>query len=248
MQGFRQQKNALIWEQDHETVQIEPWGQDSLRVRATMGPEIRDDLPGALLEPAFTEAQIEIGAEHALVRNGAIAAEVSARGNLRFFNTATSGELLAGSPSHFPRPLARQFKPVWAAGFWQCKLRYRTQEELLSVAREHKRRGLPLSVIVADFFHWTMQGDWQFDPECWPDPAAMVHELEEMRIKLMVSIWPTVNALSPNFEEMQRRGLLVRTERGVPAHMPFTDTKPEGRVYVHYYDPTNPEARHFPTC
>ena len=42
--------------------------------------------------------------------------------------------------------------PEWALGFWQCKLRYRTQGELLEVAREHKRRGLPLSVIVIDSF------------------------------------------------------------------------------------------------
>ena len=40
--------------------------------------------------------------------------------------------------------------PEWAAGFWQCKLRYKTQDELLTVAREHKRRGLPMSVIVID--------------------------------------------------------------------------------------------------
>ena len=45
--------------------------------------------------------------------------------------------------------------PEWAAGFWQCKLRYATQDELLGVAREYKRRGLPLSVIVIDYFHWT---------------------------------------------------------------------------------------------
>jgi hypothetical protein len=50
MKGLRQQDHALICEVSHETVQIEPWGRDSLRVRATMGPEIRDDLPGALLE------------------------------------------------------------------------------------------------------------------------------------------------------------------------------------------------------
>ena len=36
--------------------------------------------------------------------------------------------------------------PEWAAGFWQCKLRYRTQDELLAVAREYKRRGLPIDV------------------------------------------------------------------------------------------------------
>ena len=32
--------------------------------------------------------------------------------------------------------------PEYGLGYWQCKLRYRTQEELLNVAREHKRRGL----------------------------------------------------------------------------------------------------------
>ena len=100
--------------------------------------------------------------------------------------------------------------PEWAAGFWQCKLRYASQDELLAVAREHKRRGLPLSVIVIDFFHWTSMGEWKFDPACWPDPPAMVRELDEMGVKVMVSIWPTVNPLSENYDEMERRGLLVR--------------------------------------
>ena len=83
--------------------------------------------------------------------------------------------------------------PEWAAGFWQCKLRYRTQDELLAVAREYKRRGLPISAIVCDFFHWTHLGDWKFDPKEWPDPAAMVRELEELGIKLVVCVWPSVS-------------------------------------------------------
>ncbi len=48
------------------------------------------------------------------------------------------------------------------------------------MAREYKSRGLPLSVIVIDFFHWTKMGDWKFDPECWPDPKAMAQELGDM--------------------------------------------------------------------
>ncbi len=368
MSGFRQQGNTLIWEQNHELVQIEPWGQDSLRVRATMGPYIRDDLPGALLSPAATSVQIEVAGENAVIRNGKLAAEVrlewdgmrSDSARIRFVHAVTNAELVAEAPSHFPKPPARGFKPVggdlfhvearfnaydderlyglgqhqhgrldqkgcvidlfqtntevgipfllssrgygllwhtpaigrvelgqnqtrwvaeaaaqmdywitagdtpaeimaryaevtghapmlpeWAAGFWQCKLRYRTQDELLSVAREYKRRGLPLSVIVVDFFHWSRQGDWQFDPVCWPDPAGMARELDELGVKVMVSIWPTVSTLSRNFEEMQRRGLLVRTERGVPALKSFREVGCEGIVYVHYYDPTNPEARRF---
>lgn len=135
--------------------------------------------------------------------------------------------------------------PDWAAGFWQCKLRYKTQKELLEVAREHKRRGLPMSVIVSDYFHWTMMGDWKFDPECWPDPKAMVDELESLGIKLMVSIWPTVNPDSENFDYLNDNNLLVRTERGLNRFVEFTDAGTDKKVISGLLDTTHPEARKF---
>ena len=58
--------------------------------------------------------------------------------------------------------------PKWAAGFWQCKCRYESQDILLNVAREYKRRGIPIDAIVIDFFHWTEQGDLKFDPKYCP--------------------------------------------------------------------------------
>ncbi len=128
--------------------------------------------------------------------------------------------------------------PDYATGFWQCKLRYQTQEELLEVAREYRRRGLPISVIVVDFFHWPLQGEWKFDPTYWPDPDAMIAELKEMGIELMVSIWPTVDYRSENFEEMKGRGLLIRVESGFPISMDF-----QGNTL--HYDATNPEAREY---
>ncbi|NLN41196.1 MAG: glycoside hydrolase family 31 protein, partial [Clostridiales bacterium] len=128
--------------------------------------------------------------------------------------------------------------PDFAMGFWQCKLRYQTQEELLEVAREYKRRGLPISVIVIDFFHWTMQGEWKFDPGYWPDPDAMIKELKEMGIELMVSIWPTVDHRSENYQEMLEKGYLIRTDRGHRIAMDF-----HGNTI--HFDPTNPGARKY---
>jgi alpha-D-xyloside xylohydrolase len=126
--------------------------------------------------------------------------------------------------------------PDYAMGFWQCKLRYRTQDELLGVAREYKRRGLPLSVIVADFFHWPNQGDWKFDMEYWPDPKAMVAELKAMGIELMVSIWPTVEESSENFKEMLAKGYLIRADRGnrqmLGGASLFDATHPGAREFV----------------
>jgi len=135
--------------------------------------------------------------------------------------------------------------PDFALGFWQCKLRYRTQEELLAVVREYKERGLPLAVIVSDYFHWRMMGDWAMDPRDWPDPAAMMKELKEMGVELMVSIWPTVNPSNPVYNDMAARGLLAQTVHGVLAHMAIADTTPEGVSMVAFYDATNPEARSY---
>ena len=135
--------------------------------------------------------------------------------------------------------------PEWAAGFWQCKLRYKTQEELLEVAREYKRRGLPLSVIVIDYFHWTMLGEWKFDPACWPDPAAMVKELGEMGVKVMVSVWPAVNLYSANYQKMSALGYLARSERGSQVQMFLYDTYPGREAPLTFYDATHPEARRY---
>ena len=357
---FRQCQNMLIWEMGQERMQLEPWGPNSLRVRGLVNGYAKDDSLSALLDPTPTTAVIAIDTHQASITNGALRAEISSLGTVRFVNVETSQELIAEIWQKFPQP-ERRFKsaggnlfktqikfksydgerlyglgqhkhgkldqkgcvidllqlnskvcipfllssrgygflwnnpgvgrvelgynhtrwiaeassqldywitvgdtpaqiveryvdatghapmlPEWAAGFWQCKLRYESQEELLSVARSYKERSLPLSVIVIDYFHWTRQGDWRFDPGDWPDPAAMVLELEEMGVKLMVSVWPTVNGSSVNFDEMRRRGWLIETNRGSPAHWILTDTDAPGLpAPVYFYDATNPAARAF---
>jgi alpha-D-xyloside xylohydrolase len=358
MHSLQQEEGGLVWRGRHETVRVEPWGADSLRLRATMAPEIRE-LPGALLAPAPAEATIELGGDGAVLRHGAIEAHIGGDGQVRFHRRGSDAPLLAEPPA-FSQPPVRHFQardgdlfhiaarfladpgerlyglgqhqhglldqkgcvidlvqrngevcipfllssrgygflwnnpavgrvelaangtrwvaeaarqidywitagegpaeilahyadatghapmlPAWAAGFWQSKLRYRSQEELLAVAHEYRRRSLPLSVLVIDFMHWTRMGEWRFDPAAWPDPGAMVRELVAMGVEVMVSVWPTVNAASRHFEEMGERGLLVRTERGVAAHTAFRDSEPSGRVYLHHYDATHPEARQF---
>lgn len=134
--------------------------------------------------------------------------------------------------------------PEWGLGFWQSKLRYKDQDEVIKIAKEYIDRGLPLSVIVIDFFHWPFMGDWKFN-ENFPDPPKMIEELNKLGVKVMISIWPSLNQNSENFLKMKEAGLLLETERGVPAHYEFIDTNPKGPVYIYYYDPTNPKSREF---
>ncbi|MCX3058308.1 glycoside hydrolase family 31 protein [Streptomyces beihaiensis] len=134
--------------------------------------------------------------------------------------------------------------PEWASGFWQSKLRYRTQDELLAVARQYKERGLPLSVIVCDFFHWPRMGDWRFEASEWPDPAAMVSELAGLGVTLAVSVWPTVEPGSDSFDELNAAGCLVQDSGGGPLTYPWPSRSAEEPMRaMAYYDATDPRAR-----
>ena len=159
-----------------------------------------------------------------------------------FLTVGTPVEIMsryADATGHAPR------LPLWASGFWQCKLRYRTQEELLEVAREHRRRGLPLSVIVSDFFHWTAMGDYRFDPADYPNPKAMVDELDELGVRLMVSVWPTVSPLSENYQHLRDEGMLVGADQGMEFQSTMRDKGMEVALPVAVYDPTNPRTRDY---
>lgn len=359
---FSIKDNILVYHYDAETVWLQPWGANSLRVRATKNAQMTEDDWALAIPQENIAAEITLGENEASITNGAITATITRYGKLKFakadgtiildeylrnrkdkhadycsaldidarefqpnvggdyhlrmhfvsepeeriygmgqyqqpylnlkgtdlelaqrnsqatvpfmisslgygflWNNPAVGRVVFGknittweayatkqldywitagdTPAQIEEAYAGvagtvPMMPDYAMGFWQCKLRYQTQDELLGIAREYKRRGLPIDVIVIDYFHWPLQGDWRFDPEYWPDPDAMIKELKEMGIELMVSIWPTVDYRSENYQEMLEKGYLVRTERGFRIVMDF-----QGNTI--HYDATNPEARRY---
>lgn len=151
--------------------------------------------------------------------------------------------VIGGSPREISQTLAdltghAPVMPYWATGFWQSRLRYETQEEVLAVAEKYRELGIPLSVIVIDYFHWTEQGDYKFDPKYWKTPKEMAGKLHKMGVKLMVSMWPTINEKSKNYQEMLDNNMLIRTASG--SNRVFDFYGPQAEI-----DPTNPEARKF---
>lgn len=151
----------------------------------------------------------------------------------------TAGDTPADIMRNYTAAVGRTpMMPEFGLGYWQCKLRYRNQGEILAVAREHKKRGLPMDAIVVDFFHWTMQGDFKFEPRDWPDPDAMVKELKSLGIETVVSVWPTIDERSENFGEMASKGYLVNADRGSGLHMTWMGN-------TVFYDATNPGAQRF---
>ena len=85
--------------------------------------------------------------------------------------------------------------PRWAFGFWQCRERYGSQQEVLDAARKYRELKIPLDVIVQDWIYWGKYGwgSYQFDESKYPDPAGMIKELHDMHVKFMISVWPNPN-------------------------------------------------------
>lgn len=329
--------NELVFKKGNETLLIEPWGKDSLRVRTTLDRDMVDNDWGLTEKPEACKAELNVTEEGGWITNGRLSARVNTGGVISFFRDgkrilheykrfydpdatkhscclkirnrqyyglpgghyqifqrfeANDGEKLFGM-GQYPMPyldlkgccldLAQKNSQIsipfaisslgygflwnnpavghaafnknmteWSAesstnidywitvgenpkdivekytavtgrapvmseeyyGFWQCKLRYRTQEEVLTVARKYKELGIHLDVIVIDFFHWPRQGDWCFDKEYWPDPKAMCDELHAMGTKVMVSVWPNVDKKCMHWQELAEKGFLVRAEQG----------------------------------
>jgi alpha-D-xyloside xylohydrolase len=124
----------------------------------------------------------------------------------------------------------------WAYGFWQCKNRYKSQEELLSIVRKYRELHIPADNIVQDWFWWNRKGEFVFNKN-YPDPKAMVDELHNENFHLMISIWPFFEPGSANYDYMQSKGWFVDK---------FKFAKPPFHANgMAVYDATSPEARKY---
>jgi alpha-glucosidase/alpha-D-xyloside xylohydrolase len=119
----------------------------------------------------------------------------------------------------------------------QSKAIYPTQDQLLDVANEYRRKYLPLGVMVVDFLNMTRQGEMDLDPKRWPDPAAMNHELHAMGVGSMLSVWFHYAPGTQYYDTLLNKGWLIHTPDGKPdLGNFFTD------VIGPNLDTTNPEA------
>ena len=101
--------------------------------------------------------------------------------------------------------------PMWMFRYIHCRERYDTQEELLTAARRFKEEGIPVGTIVQDWQYWGKLG-WnamQFDPDKYPDPAAMVEEVHGLGQHIMLSVWSRMDPSCEVGKEMQENACFI---------------------------------------
>jgi len=96
-------------------------------------------------------------------------------------------------------------------GLWQSKLRYQTVDELKEIYNKYKEKEIQLSVLVIDYFHWTADGDFEFDLEYWEGIDKFANELKDNGTKIMVSLWPTVSKNSKYYNYYQNNQMIIRS-------------------------------------
>ncbi|TGE27200.1 TIM-barrel domain-containing protein [Hymenobacter metallicola] len=130
--------------------------------------------------------------------------------------------------------------PRWAMGLWQSRERYKTQQEMLDVAAEFRRRRIPIDNIVLDWSYWKPAewGSQEFDPSRFPNPDGLIKSLHEQNLHFMISVWAKFYEGIPAYRDFQRKGYLYprnianRTKDWIAPG--YTST---------FYDAFNPQAR-----
>jgi alpha-D-xyloside xylohydrolase len=101
--------------------------------------------------------------------------------------------------------------PRWAYGFWQCRERYSSQQQILDTASEFRKRKIPVDVLVQDWQYWGKYG-WnamRFDEDEYPDPAQMMTALHRDNLHMVISVWAKFGAETAVNRELEAAHLLL---------------------------------------
>ena len=125
--------------------------------------------------------------------------------------------IFAGSPDEVitayrnatgPAPLM----PRWALGYIHCRERFHSQDEILTNAREFRRRQIPMDVMVQDWQYWGRHG-WnamRFDEQFYPNPKQLVDNLHNIGARLMISVWSKIDENSDPGKLAAERGHYIK--------------------------------------
>ena len=101
--------------------------------------------------------------------------------------------------------------PKWAYGYWQCRERYHSQQEILDIAAEFRKRKIPVDALVQDWQYWGKYG-WsamKFDEQYYPQPKEMLDQLHAEDLHMLISVWSRFGEDTDVYKRMKAQGFLL---------------------------------------
>jgi alpha-D-xyloside xylohydrolase len=131
--------------------------------------------------------------------------------------------LFVGSPKEILSELTAltgrpRVPPVWSFGLWMGRESYRSQDEVLGVARRLREERIPSDVvhIDTDWPEVPFRCDFRFSPTRFPRPKDMTAELRRLGLRLSIWQFPYLHSADPLHREVTEKDLVVLTSRGRP--------------------------------
>jgi alpha-D-xyloside xylohydrolase len=123
----------------------------------------------------------------------------------------------------------------WAWGFWQCKNRYQSQQELLDVVNQYRSLQIPIDGIIQDWQYWSPNpwGSHVFNSTSYPNVTNLMQTLHATNVHMIISVWARFDTNIANANELSAvSGLYTQV---------LANVFPAG--YGQWYDPFNAAAR-----
>ena len=101
--------------------------------------------------------------------------------------------------------------PLWAYGFWQCRERYASGDELVAAVQGFRDRKLPLDVIVQDWQYWGKYG-WgvpKFDETHYANPDGFIGKIHQLDAHFSLSVWENLDKKSEVAAPYIDKGLYI---------------------------------------
>ena len=136
--------------------------------------------------------------------------------------------------------------PLWTFGFWQCKERYKSASELLSVVDKYRELQVPLDGIIQDWQYWGSNYLWNamdFLTEEYANGERMINQVHQKNAHFMISIWASFGPMTKAFRQLDEKGLLFDFQTWPQSGLTFWPPRMEYPSGVRVYDAFSPEAR-----
>ncbi len=100
---------------------------------------------------------------------------------------------------------------------WIELLYDQNQQDIMDYAKSILSNGFPPGVIMVDDNWQEDYGNWDFHPERFSDPKAMIDSLHSMGFKVMMWVCPFVSPDSYIYRDLKEKGCLLKDSTGNPA-------------------------------
>jgi alpha-D-xyloside xylohydrolase len=103
--------------------------------------------------------------------------------------------------------------PEAAYGFWQCRERYSSQQQIVAAAEKFRAKKIPVDFIVQDWQYWGNHGwgAYEWDLSHYPNPKEMIAELHANHFKYMISVWSNPSGIVGRALTAMPHGLIPRS-------------------------------------